>query len=164
MASYDGATLKVTELFSKGHSTANICLWRLHSCFLDFIHLSAMCVAEIAKSTNLKGCPHTFVYVVCVEGIGAHQSPVCLFDHQSDLSSLNSKTLCAVKVDHQHVATYSTGSRATFNHEDCTQPSSLGRTFTPHLQAYVMQILSRALCIKRLRVVLLILGSVLPFR
>ena len=29
-----------------------------------FIHLSAMGVAEIAESTNLKGCPHTFVYIV----------------------------------------------------------------------------------------------------
>ena len=31
---------------------------------LDFIHLSAMGVAKIAKTTNLKGCPHTFVYIV----------------------------------------------------------------------------------------------------
>ena len=28
----------------------------------DFIYLSATGVAEMAKSTNLKGCPHTFVY------------------------------------------------------------------------------------------------------
>ena len=33
---------------------------------LDFIHLSATGVAEIAKSTNLKGCPHSFVYIVYV--------------------------------------------------------------------------------------------------
>ena len=33
---------------------------------LEFIHLSASGVAEIADSTNLKGCPHTFVYIVCV--------------------------------------------------------------------------------------------------
>ena len=56
MVSYDGATLK-------GHSTANVCLWRLHGCVLDFKHLSAMGVAEIAESANLKGCPHTFVYI-----------------------------------------------------------------------------------------------------
>ena len=33
---------------------------------LDFIHLSAMVVAEIAESSNLKGCPHTFVYIVLI--------------------------------------------------------------------------------------------------
>ena len=33
---------------------------------LHFIHLSATGVAEIAESTNLKGCPHTFVYTVYV--------------------------------------------------------------------------------------------------
>ena len=33
---------------------------------LDFIHLSETGVAEIAKSTNLKGCPHTFL---CEYGI-----------------------------------------------------------------------------------------------
>jgi len=63
-ASYDGATLKVTEIFSTAHSPANVCLWRLHCCVLDFILLSAMGVAEIAKSTNWKGCPHTFGHVV----------------------------------------------------------------------------------------------------
>ena len=63
MASYDGATLKVTELFSNGHSTANVCLWILHGCVLDFTPLSATGVAEIAESTNLKGCPHTFVSI-----------------------------------------------------------------------------------------------------
>ena len=41
-----------------GHSTANVCLWRLHGSVLD------LGVAEIAESTNLKGCPHTFVYIV----------------------------------------------------------------------------------------------------
>jgi hypothetical protein len=43
-----------------------VCLWRLNGCVLDFIHLSATGVAEIAESTNLKGCPHTFVYIVYV--------------------------------------------------------------------------------------------------
>uniref|UniRef100_A0A4W5KB60 Endonuclease III-like protein 1 n=1 Tax=Hucho hucho TaxID=62062 RepID=A0A4W5KB60_9TELE len=42
------------------HRTAR----RLHGCVLDFIHLSATGVVEIAKSTNLKWCPYTFVYVV----------------------------------------------------------------------------------------------------
>ena len=31
---------------------------------VNFIHLSATGVAEIAESTNLKGCPHTFLYDV----------------------------------------------------------------------------------------------------
>ena len=52
VASYDAATLKVIELFSVAHSIANISLWRLHGCVLDFIQLSAMVVAEIAESTN----------------------------------------------------------------------------------------------------------------
>jgi hypothetical protein len=56
--------LKVTELFSTGHFTANVCLCRLLGCVLEFIHVSAKGVAEIAKSTNLKVCPHTFVHVV----------------------------------------------------------------------------------------------------
>ena len=33
---------------------------------LDFIHLSAMGMAEIADSTNLKECPHTFGHVVYI--------------------------------------------------------------------------------------------------
>ena len=36
----------------------------LYTCALDFVHLSSKGVAKIAESTNLKGCPHTFVYVV----------------------------------------------------------------------------------------------------
>lgn len=64
MASYDDATLKVTALFSTGHSTASVYLWRVHGCVLDFIHLSAVGVAEITKSTHLKGCPHTFGDIV----------------------------------------------------------------------------------------------------
>ena len=64
VASYDAATLKVTELSNKAILTANVCLGRFHGGELDFIHLSATGVAKIAKSTNLKGCPHTFVYMV----------------------------------------------------------------------------------------------------
>ena len=60
MASYDGATLRVPELFSK----ANVCLWRLHGGVLDFIHLSATGLAEIAESTNLKG--FAFVYILYI--------------------------------------------------------------------------------------------------
>jgi hypothetical protein len=39
----------------------------MHGCVLGFIHLSAMGVVELAKSINLKGCPHTFLYTVYVE-------------------------------------------------------------------------------------------------
>jgi hypothetical protein len=68
VASYDGATLKVTELFSKGHSTAKVCLWRLHGGVLGVIRLSATGGAEIAESIDLKGCPHTFVlYIQCIK-------------------------------------------------------------------------------------------------
>ena len=45
VVSYDGAKLKVTDLF-------NVCLWRLHGCELNFIHLSET------------GCPHTSVYSI----------------------------------------------------------------------------------------------------
>ena len=31
---------------------------------LDFIPLPATGVAEVAESTHLNGCPHTFVYIV----------------------------------------------------------------------------------------------------
>ena len=37
---------------------------------LDFIHLPATGVAEIAESTNLKECPHIFVYSVwCISRV-----------------------------------------------------------------------------------------------
>ena len=72
VASYDGAMLKVTELFSKGHSTANVCLWRLHGCVLNCIHLSATSVAEIAESTHLNWCPHT-LDILCVYIVICHQ-------------------------------------------------------------------------------------------
>jgi hypothetical protein len=39
----------------------------LHGGVLNFTHLSATGVAEIAEPTNLKGCPHTFVYIVSVK-------------------------------------------------------------------------------------------------
>jgi hypothetical protein len=64
MESYDGATLKVTELLSTGQSNVIVCLWRLHGCVLDYIHLSATGVAGIAKYTNLKGCPNIFGHVL----------------------------------------------------------------------------------------------------
>jgi hypothetical protein len=81
VSSYDSATLKVTELFSTGHYTANVCLWRLHWCVLDFKHLSAMVVAEMAESTNLNGCPHTFGHVVYIHThthIHMHTHPYAL--------------------------------------------------------------------------------------
>jgi hypothetical protein len=59
VASYDGATLKVTELFSKA---ILLSVFVYGDCMATF--LSATFVAEIGKSTNLKGCPHTFVYIV----------------------------------------------------------------------------------------------------
>ena len=60
MASYDGATLKVTELFSKAIVTF------VYGCVLNFIYPSALGVAEIAKSTHLWGCPYTFVSIVYI--------------------------------------------------------------------------------------------------
>ena len=59
----DGATLKVIEFFSKT-ILLPVCRWRFHGSVHDYIHLLAIGVAEIATSTHLKGCPHTFVYVV----------------------------------------------------------------------------------------------------
>ena len=66
MAFYDGATLKVTEHFSKAILLPMFFLWRLHGGVLDFINLSATGGAEIAESTNLKGCPQTFVQAYIV--------------------------------------------------------------------------------------------------
>jgi hypothetical protein len=61
VSSYDGAMLKVPELFNKA---ILLPMFVYGDCVLDFIHLSATGVAEIAKSTHLKGCPHTYVYIV----------------------------------------------------------------------------------------------------
>ena len=49
MASYDSNMVKDTELFSMTHSTASVCLWRLHGCVLDFV---AMGVAETPELNN----------------------------------------------------------------------------------------------------------------
>ena len=35
---------------------------------LDFIHLSATGMDEIAESTKLKVCPHTFAYIGYIQG------------------------------------------------------------------------------------------------
>jgi hypothetical protein len=61
------------DLFERWHPMMVPCLKSLCSSvqatllpmfvYVDFIHLSAMGVAEIAESTHLKGCPHTFVYI-----------------------------------------------------------------------------------------------------
>ena len=72
VASYDGATLKVTEQSSMAHSSTSGCLWRLQGCVLDFLHLSAMDVAEIVKCTIQKGYPHTFGHVVYVCMMSGH--------------------------------------------------------------------------------------------
>ena len=61
VASCDGAMLKVTKLFSKAILLPMFVYRDCMAVFLDFIHLSATGVAEIAKSTHLKGCPHTLV-------------------------------------------------------------------------------------------------------
>ena len=63
-ASYDSATLKVTELFSKAILLPMFVYWDCIGFVLNFIHLSATGVDQIAKSTNLKGCPHTFACIV----------------------------------------------------------------------------------------------------
>ena len=61
--------LKVTELFSKAILLPMFvygdCM-AVCAIFFIFIHLSATCVAEIDKSTNLKR-PHTFVYMVFLD-------------------------------------------------------------------------------------------------
>jgi hypothetical protein len=54
--------LKATELFSKAILLPTVCLWRLHGGVFNFIHLSAMGLAEIDKGL-LKGCPHIFTYI-----------------------------------------------------------------------------------------------------
>jgi hypothetical protein len=60
--------IKVTELFSLGHSTANVCLWIFYGSVLDFIHLPATGVAEIVDATNLKVWPHTLsIHTVLVQ-------------------------------------------------------------------------------------------------
>ena len=64
MASYGGATLKVTELFSKAILLTMFVYGDFLAVCLIFIYLSTTGVTEIAKSTNLKWCPQTFVYIV----------------------------------------------------------------------------------------------------
>jgi hypothetical protein len=61
VASYGGTTFKVIELFTKD---ILLTMYDYGDCMAVCsisIYLSAMGVAEIAKSTNLKGCQHTFV-------------------------------------------------------------------------------------------------------
>ena len=52
---------------------------------LDFIQLSAAGVAEIAESTHLKGCPHTFVYVVYLSMGDNYSHPFPLLYHVINL-------------------------------------------------------------------------------
>jgi hypothetical protein len=85
VASYDGATLKVTELFGKAiDCTANVCRWKLHACVLDFIHLSATCVADIAKSTNWKVSTYFCIYSVFLEC--SFKSPLSFYFSCSEIS------------------------------------------------------------------------------
>ena len=58
--------MKVTELFSKVILLPMFVYGDCMAVCSIFIHLSAMAVAEIAKSTNLKGCPHKFAYIVYI--------------------------------------------------------------------------------------------------
>ena len=62
MASYDAATLKVTELFSKA-ILLPIFVYGDCMAVCSIVYTSATGVAEITEFTNLKGCQHTFVYI-----------------------------------------------------------------------------------------------------
>ena len=44
----------------------------MHGCVLDFIHLSATGVAEIAKSTNLMECPRICVDSISINSVSLH--------------------------------------------------------------------------------------------
>jgi hypothetical protein len=61
VASNDGATLKVTELFSKAILLPMFVYGVCIAVMLDFIHLSEMGVAEIAEST--KRGVHILLYI-----------------------------------------------------------------------------------------------------
>ena len=63
MASYDGATLKVTELFGKA---ILLPLFVYGDCMAvcSVLYTCQQRVAETDESTHLKGCPHTAVYIV----------------------------------------------------------------------------------------------------
>jgi hypothetical protein len=61
---WKGDILWLCHVESHFTSTANVCLWKLHICVHDSITPSATGEAEIAESTHLKGCPHTFVYII----------------------------------------------------------------------------------------------------
>ena len=56
MGSYDGASQSLSSSVR-----AVLLPMFVYGCVLDFIHLSARVMDEIAKTTNLKVCPHTFV-------------------------------------------------------------------------------------------------------
>ena len=70
MASYDAATLKVTELFSKAILLPMFVYGdRMDVCW-DFIHLSATGEAEIAESSHLKSGIHILhIFIVYVKKI-----------------------------------------------------------------------------------------------
>ena len=62
--SYDGAVLKVNELFSKAILLPMFVYGDCMAVWSIFKDLSATGVAEMVKYTNWKGCPHTFVHIV----------------------------------------------------------------------------------------------------
>ena len=64
MSSYDGGTLKVTELFSKAILLPMFVYGDYMAVCSIFIHLAVTGVVEMSESTHLKGYPHTFVFIV----------------------------------------------------------------------------------------------------
>ena len=74
--SYDNATLKVTELFSKAIPL------QMLSVEIAWLCAPLFFLAEITKSTHLKWCPHTFVYKVYLNHDVYHGIPsnilICL--------------------------------------------------------------------------------------
>ena len=70
MASYDGATLKVTEIFSKAILLPMLVYGACMAVCSILYTCQQLGVAEIAKSTNFKEGPHTFVFIVYVHIVG----------------------------------------------------------------------------------------------
>ena len=65
MASYNGATLKVTELFSKAILLPVFVYGDCMAVCLILYACQQRVWLKLAKSTNSKGCPQTFAYSVC---------------------------------------------------------------------------------------------------
>ncbi|KAK6318221.1 hypothetical protein J4Q44_G00115120 [Coregonus suidteri] len=102
-----------------GHSTTNVCLWILHGCVLDVIHLSATGVAEIAQSTNLKGCPYTFGHVV-------YNDSKLIFD-----TVKNNSTMSRVRLLYMSICSYNLTDYCLLN-DAALLVACLERTLKPH--------------------------------